>query len=199
MGRDIRIGRRRFMILAGSGLVSLAIPRPSDAAEQSWQAMRSGKAIVLMRHAQAPGTGDPEGFRLGDCRTQRNLSEAGRSDARAVGALFRQNGISAARVYSSQWCRCLDTARLLGLGPVTEQPLLNSFFDSRGDGDRQTRGLQNWMSEQTGSTPIVLVTHQVNITSLTGIFPASGELIVITKPNGGPITVLNRISLTSAG
>lgn len=194
MDNDIRINRRRCLILSGSGLLCLTLDRQSLAAENHWQALRSGQAIVLMRHAQAPGTGDPEGFRLGDCSTQRNLSEAGRTDARTVGALIRANGIPAARVYSSQWCRCLETARLLALGPVTEQPLLNSFFDNRGDGDRQTRGLRDWLTRQVDGAPMILVTHQVNITALTGIFPASGELILIARPDGGRIKVLERMN-----
>ncbi len=193
MDNHLRINRRECLGLVGSGLISLAAGSASIAAEHPWQAVRSAQAVVLMRHAQAPGTGDPAGFRLGDCSTQRNLSQAGRSDARAAGDLFRRNGLTAARVYSSQWCRCLDTARLLDLGPVSEQPLLNSFFDNRGNGDQQTRELRNWLANRTGSTPIVLVTHQVNITALTGIFPASGELIIIAKPNSQPISVLERI------
>lgn len=84
--------------------------------------------FAIMRHALAPGTGDPRNFDLTDCSTQRNLSEAGREQAKAVGELLRKSGIEKAGVYSSQWCRCLDTATLLGLGPVTELPALNSFF-----------------------------------------------------------------------
>jgi hypothetical protein len=85
--------------------------------------------VLLIRHAEAPGTGDPEDFRLGECSTQRNLSKAGSDQARAVGDWLRDRGVERARVYSSQWCRCLETAELLDLGPVAELPGLNSFFD----------------------------------------------------------------------
>ena len=90
-------------------------------------------AVLLIRHALAPGVGDPDGFRLDDCATQRNLSDEGRRQARAIGDWLRARGIGQAHVYSSQWCRCLETAALLDLGPVTELPALNSFFERRQD------------------------------------------------------------------
>ena len=109
-----------------------AAPAPAGAGEAALlAALREGRAVALMRHATAPGTGDPAGFALGDCTTQRNLSAAGREQARATGARLRAAGIAMARIYSSQWCRCLETARLLGLGEVTELPALNSFFGER--------------------------------------------------------------------
>ena len=93
-----------------------------------------------MRHATAPGTGDPAEFQLDDCATQRNLSAVGREQARATGARLRAAGITSAEVYSSQWCRCLETARLLGLGEVLELPALNSFFGERARAAEQSAG-----------------------------------------------------------
>ena len=84
--------------------------------------------VLMLRHANAPGIGDPPNFKLEDCSTQRNLDAAGRAQAQALGRRLAQAGVREARVYSSQWCRCLETARLLNLGPVTPQPALNSFF-----------------------------------------------------------------------
>lgn len=144
-------------------------------------AMKRGEVVALLRHALAPGTGDPDGFRLGDCSTQRNLSPAGQDQARAIGARLRALGLERAEVFSSQWCRCLETARLLGLGEVEELPALNSFFADPGQRSVQTRQLDTWLAAQTSAKPKVLVTHQVNITALTGIVPASGELVIIRR------------------
>ncbi len=91
--------------------------------------------VLMLRHAQAPGVGDPPGFRLDDCATQRNLDDSGRRQARALGSRLANAGVATARVYSSQWCRCLETARLLQLGPVSELPALNSFFERSQDRD----------------------------------------------------------------
>ncbi|MEM6421797.1 MAG: histidine phosphatase family protein, partial [Pseudomonadota bacterium] len=94
-----------------------------------------------MRHALAPGTGDPAAFELRDCATQRNLDARGRAQAVATGQMIRDAGIRIDAVLSSQWCRCLDTARLLDLGPVIEEPALNSFFRDRARGRPQTDDL----------------------------------------------------------
>lgn len=149
--------------------------------------------VLLMRHADAPGTGDPPGMRLGDCSTQRNLSEAGRRQAAAAGALLRSAGMAQAELHSSQWCRCLDTARLLGLGNTQALPLLNSFFSRAGEGRSQTIALKSWLARRKPGLPLVLVTHQVNITELTGIYPDTGELIVLQLSDSDTVRVLGRI------
>ncbi|MBP2306498.1 histidine phosphatase family protein [Azospirillum melinis] len=142
--------------------------------------------IVLMRHAKAPGTGDPAGFRLDDCATQRNLSEDGRTQAARIGGRLRQLGIDEARVLSSQWCRCLDTARLLDLGPVKELPVLNSFFGQQDEEKERITQLRQFLADlPRDGKPVVLVTHQVTVTALTGIFPASGEAVLL-RANGTP-------------
>src|SRR5262245_7996218 len=108
------------------GLPFVAAWHATQAADL-WSALRDGSHLALMRHALAPGNYDPPGFRLGDCTTQRNLSDEGRAQARKAGDLFRANAISAARVFSSQWCRCIDTATLLGFGNVKGQRLINAY------------------------------------------------------------------------
>ena len=158
-----------------------------------WAGLRSGGDIALMRHAEAPGTGDPAGFRLDNCATQRNLSGQGRRQAEDAGALFRSKGIASAAVYSSQWCRCLDTAGGLGLGPVTPQPALNSFFDDAARNPEQTEALRQLIRQRPPGRPLVMVTHQVNITALTGVYPQSGEIIVV-RPENERLTVIGRIS-----
>ena len=113
----------------------------SDNESTLWDALKTGNHIALLRHALAPGTGDPPEFQLGQCTTQRNLSDEGRDQARTIGGLFRENGIHNVRVFSSQWCRCMETAKLLALGPVAELPLLNSFFQNYERRESQTRML----------------------------------------------------------
>lgn len=155
-------------------------------------AVRSGEAVAMMRHALAPGTGDPENFDVNDCNTQRNLSDAGRNQARAIGRMLAEAGIDDARVLTSQWCRCRETAELLEIGSVEEMPALNSFFQNRANRDPQTADLVNRLNEWSANKPLVLVTHQVNITALTGIFPRSGETVVF-RMNGSEAEVLGTI------
>lgn len=135
---------------------------------------------VLMRHAIAPGTGDPANFRLDDCSTQRNLSEEGCEQARRTGEAFRKKNVTVQRVLSSEWCRCLDTAELMDLGPVERFPALNSFFRDRAKGPGQTQQLQEFMvdnHDQPGIT--VMVTHFVNIGAIAGSSVSSGEMVVM--------------------
>ncbi len=144
-----------------------------------------GDHFLMIRHALAPGSGDPAEFRLADPTTQRNLSEAGRRQARAIGSYFRESGLTEARVLTSQWHRCRETARLMGLGPVEDMPSLNSFFQRRSREGPQMRALKDWLAEQDLTRPTLLVTHQVVITSLTGYFPQSGELVIVRRAEDG--------------
>ncbi len=155
----------------------------ADQVDALFASLRDGAAVAIMRHALAPGTGDPADFTLGDCTTQRNLSDEGRAQAAAIGARLRAQGIEAARVFSSRWCRCLETARLLGLGEVEPLPPLDSFFRDRARGPAQTEALREFLSRLPAGPPVVLVSHQVNITALTGVYPQSGE-IVLVRPDG---------------
>lgn len=185
----------KFFVRIAALLIILSAGSPAAFADEAslWQALRSPGHIAIMRHALAPGGGDPDGFQLRDCATQRNLSDGGRDQAKRIGARLRANGVTAARVLSSQWCRCLETARLLGFGAVTELPALNSFFATMSDSDAQTAALQDWIKTQPLTTPTVLVTHQVNITALTDIFPASGELVVLRRTSDGTLTVVGSV------
>lgn len=178
-------------------LASLLAAAPALAADALWAALRGGGHVALMRHATAPGVGDPEGFKVEDCATQRNLSAAGRDEARRIGERFRAQGIAAARVYASQWCRCLDTARLLDLGEITPFAGLNSFFRDGGREAAQTAEVRALIARELASSapaqgPLVLVTHQVNITALSGIFPASGEIVVL-RADGDALMVVGRM------
>ncbi len=162
--------------------------------EALWKAMAADNHFVLVRHALAPGTGDPEAFTIGRRDTQRNLSVEGRRQAKAMGDLFRRNGISRARVFSSEWYRCQDTAELLELGPVQTLPALNSFFHDFTERDATTAALKQWLAKQTLDQPLVLVTHQVNFTAMTGVYPSSGELVIIKRSDGARLEVVGRIA-----
>ena len=149
--------------------------------------------IVLMRHAEAPGNFDPPGFRLGDCATQRTLDDGGRAQARRIGEGLRALGIRQARVLSSQWCRCLETARLLDLGPVEELPALNSFVRDREAGVERVAAVRRFLQAlPAGGAPVVLVTHQVTVTALTGVHPSSGESVLLRANGTGEPAVLGR-------
>ena len=163
-----------------------------------WESLLDGQHVALMRHATAPGVGDPEGFRVDDCRTQRNLSEEGRRQARAIGERFGANGIPRAAVFSSQWCRCLDTARLLGLGEVTPFAGLNSFFRDSGREAASTAAVRALIArESRPGRALVLVTHQVNITALSGVYPASSEIVVL-QVEGDKLSVAGQIPAEGA-
>jgi Histidine phosphatase superfamily (branch 1) len=162
------------------------------AAADLWAALRSPGHLALIRHALAPGTLDPPGWRLGDCSTQRNLSAGGRAQAARMGDLFRANGIAAARLYSSQWCRCLDTATLMRLGDVASQPLLNSFAEDRGGSGPQVEALRAWIGRLQLDGPTLLVTHGVVISALSSTSPASGEIVVMRREADGRLSLQGR-------
>lgn len=182
------------MLTVVTAAQATASERSTDAA--LWKAIAGGGHVVLLRHALAPGTGDPPGFRLGDCASQRNLSDSGRRQAQALGASFRSNGAQEVQVYSSRWCRSLETARLLDLGPVTPLPALDSFFAGRGSESGQTALLRGFVARHRGGPTLVLVTHQINITALTGVYPASGEMLVLR--NGQTLELIGRLAAPAA-
>ncbi len=148
--------------------------------------MKSGGHVLMIRHAQAPGSGDPENFAIGDCSTQRNLDDRGRDQARAIGDWLRLRGIKKARMYSSQWCRCLDTANLMNLGPVTPLPALNSFYDRPQDREPNLKELRLFLSKQKSHDELlILVTHFVTISAISGEAVSSGEGVVLRMEEKG--------------
>lgn len=178
------------------GLFLLAIATPqgafANAEKAGWDALSEG-AIVLFRHALAPGTGDPANFTLDDCSTQRNLDDEGRAQSRRIGDAFRDRNIKVAAVLTSQWCRCRETAELAFPGQSADAPAFNSFFRDRSSGPAQTAEAIRLLRErQDEDGAVVVITHQVNITALTDIFPRSGEGIVVRIADGD-VQVLGRI------
>ncbi|MFD0982732.1 histidine phosphatase family protein [Tropicimonas aquimaris] len=155
----------------------------SMASADDWDALTEPGSIAVMRHALAPGTGDPAAFTLGDCATQRNLDERGREQARMIGEALRERGITFDRVLTSQWCRTRETAALLDVGPVSDAPVLNSFFEDFSTRERQTREALDLIAQSDGH--ILLVSHQVNISALTGRGTRSGEILAIQLTDDG--------------
>jgi broad specificity phosphatase PhoE len=178
----------------------------------------NGKGLViLVRHAETvSGIGDPPGFRLDDCSTQRNLSAEGRAQSRRMGLWFTSRGLVPTAVRSSQWCRCLDTAKeaFAKAVPITAWPALNSTFQGRGDAQAQQAQIQAHLvargQAQTGARgsdarPLargatrvpdfeVWVTHQVLISALTGQYVSMGEMVVARPDAQGRLQLVGRVS-----
>ena len=175
-------------------LALLLVPA-TGIADDRFAPLAEARTVAIMRHALAPGNGDPPGFRLDDCTSQRNLDDRGRAQARAVGAAIRASGARIDRVLTSQWCRCRETAELLDLGEVEEFPALNSFYEDRSTADAQTRELRDFLASLPPDRTVMLVTHQVNITALTGRAVGSGEVFLLRLHPHGQVEVLAEITV----
>jgi phosphohistidine phosphatase SixA len=157
--------------------------------------MKAGGHILMIRHALAPGTGDPSNFQIGDCSTQRNLDDRGREQARSIGKWLRSKGVTSSRVYSSQWCRCLETADLIDMGPVTELPALNSFYDLTENRESNLKALRKFIAQQrSDGALIILVTHYVTIAAITDEGVSSGEGVLIEIQRDAPYRIVGRLS-----
>ena len=181
---------RVFTALLGLSLMTAAV-----AAEDGWLALSQPGNVVLFRHATAPGIGDPANFELFDCSTQRNLNDKGRAEARQLGDRFRSRKIEVAAVVTSQWCRTRETARLAFGDVVKDEPAFNSTFRASGEiSDAQTAQARALLAEWRGPGVLVVFSHQVNITALTGVYPASAEGVVLRLAADGSLKVLGTIS-----
>lgn len=169
--------------LLAAGLLPALVSAADASAERAWQALSDG-AVVLFRHANAPGVGDPPGISLADCATQRNLDEAGREQARRIGRRFAERGVRVGAVLTSQWCRARETATLaFGKAQVREEPAFNSFFGAPDRRSPQTERARAIIAGWRGPGVLVVTTHQVNITALTGVGTASAEGMVVRPPS----------------
>ena len=149
----------------------------------NWQPAKEGNKVILIRHSLAPGSGDPSGFQIKDCKTQRNLSKEGIDQSKKIGKLFKINQIKIDQVLSSQWCRCKDTAKF-AFKNYKEFSALNSTFQPPYDKNarKQIRELKNYIKNWKGNgSNLVLVTHYVIITAITDTVPRSGEIVIIDK------------------
>lgn len=173
------MNRRRLLLQSLPGL--LMHPALANANGSAQLAALRTSGVLLLRHAQTEaGIGDPPGFRLDDCSTQRNLSEAGRRQARSAGESLRRAGIRFDRVVSSAWCRCIDTATLMCPDMnVDILPALNSLFAGQGDREAQTAALRAWLGALPQAHTVLAVTHQVNVLALTGVNLSMGEAVLL--------------------
>jgi phosphohistidine phosphatase SixA len=179
--------RMRFAIFAAIlGFCSTAEIAVADDAADAWKALRAGGHVALMRHADAPGgAGDPPGFRVDDCATQRNLSEKGRADAEKIGSQLKREGIAFEKILSSPWCRCIDTARLLNLGMVETEATFGNIVVLKDQRQTLTTGARALIARWTAGGNLLVVTHGANIQALTGVWLASGEIVVVKGGSDG--------------
>jgi phosphohistidine phosphatase SixA len=181
------------LVMLGAALANGAV-----AAADGWAVLKQPGHVVFMRHSDAPGSGgygDPPGYRLDDCTTQRNLSEEGRAHARRTGEAFRKNGIGFDRVLTSPWCRCKETAELaIGKAAEVFAPLSNLV--GRGEHrEPQVKALKAYLAGFDGKMRVLLVTHGIVINALTGIQPASGEMVIVKPGPGGEPKVAGRLQV----
>ena len=155
----------------------------SHTSAQNWKPVQDGNKIILIRHALAPGGGDPAGFKIDDCKTQRNLNQTGINQSKKIGKLFKKNKVVIDQVLSSQWCRCKDTAKY-AFGMYKEFSALNSTFQSQYNKNeaRQLKELYSFVKNWDGKGKnLVLVTHYSIITAVTNVVPGSGEIVITDK------------------
>jgi phosphohistidine phosphatase SixA len=175
-------GIRRNRLLSFTLFMLFAAAAPAD--EKLWELLRSGGQVVFMRHAiTTPGVGDPAGFRVEDCATQRNLTAEGKQTARRIGEAFRARGVPLGEILSSRWCRCTETAQL-AFGRYQLWTELNSLYQDPGARDKQTQAVRKRVAAHRGPDNLILVSHGANILPLTGIHPSPGGMVILTP--GGP-------------
>lgn len=186
---------RRREVLLGTAALLLAARAGAQSAVL-WSELQAGGAGILLRHAQTEaGIGDPPGFRIGDCATQRNLSDDGRRQSQRIGTALAVRAVRIDQVLSSQWCRCLETARLaFPKATVEPYPALNSFFEDRSTEAQQTREVAARIAAIRAPSNVVFVTHHVNILALTGVAVGSGEAVLV-RSVGGSMRMLGRLVL----
>ena len=184
--RLIGLGLMFLMLMPVSGLSADTPQEPVRAA-----LAQTGANVVFMRHALAPGYGDPDNFQIEDCNTQRNLDEAGRRQAEAIGRYFREHQITFTAILSSRWCRCTQTAELLNYGSWSEFDGLNSFFQGHVDRQETLALLKDKLGSLSSDDMVLMVTHQVVISAITDISPPSGGLVVYntSTQNAKPVRV----------
>ena len=170
----------------------------SHSSAQNWKPAQEGNKVILIRHSLAPGGGDPTGFKIDDCKTQRNLNRAGINQSKKIGKLFKKNKVPIDQVLSSQWCRCKDTAKY-AFKSYKEFTALNSTFQSpyNKNEPKQLKELYNFVKKWDGDGKnLVLVTHYSIITAVTNAVPSSGEIIITDKNFKVISTIATEIKMT---
>lgn len=176
-------------------LVALLVTFPALAGEEILARLAEPRTHAVMRHALAPGSGETENFDLFDCATQRNLSQDGVRQAQRAGDLVRKAGVQVDHVWSSFYCRCLDTARELELGPVERRSDLNFFGQDEGSNRRRTVAILKELAALPPGETAIVVTHSSNATALTGVRPLSGEIQVVRVTESGELELLGSVEV----
>tara|TARA_X000000368_G_scaffold415719_1_gene408043 strand:- start:1114 stop:1668 length:555 start_codon:yes stop_codon:yes gene_type:complete len=163
-------------------LISLILPRESYSNEKIAELLKEGGKVIFIRHAIAPGNGDPINFDLFDCSTQRNLNKDGILQSKKIGLFFIKNEIQIDKVFSSEWCRCMYTANI-AFNNFEKFSALNSFYDPRfaKNKTKQIKNLKKYINNWNSKKNLVLVTHFVVILEILGIGVSSGELAISDK------------------
>ena len=171
-------------------LISLTISIKAISNEKLIDVLKEGGKLIFIRHAHAPGNGDPENFNIKDCLTQRNLNQIGKDQSTKIGLFFTENSIQIDKILSSQWCRCKDTA-FLAFKNFEEKSFLNSFYDPKfkKNKKKQINKLKKYISNWSSEKNLVLVTHYVVILEILNINTKSGQIIVSDK-NFNPLKSL---------
>ena len=158
------------------------IPNNSYSSENVVKFLKEGKKIVFIRHALAPGNGDPNNFDIKDCSTQRNLNDEGRAQSKRIGNFFEKNNIKIDKVLSSEWCRCKDTAKI-AFGKFETFSALNSFYETRfsKNKSKQMKDLKEYISKWESDSNLIIVTHYVVILDILDRGTSSGEMIISDK------------------
>ena len=162
--------------------ITINLPIKVESNQNLITELKKGGKLIFIRHAYAPGGGDPENFNLYDCNTQRNLSPSGRDQARKIGNFFQDNKIPIDKVYSSEWCRCKETASI-AFNKYETKNFLNSFFSSQfaKNKDPQMKKLKKFIKNWDENKNLIFVTHYVVISESLNYTPSSGEIIVSNK------------------
>ena len=162
--------------------INIFVVNSAYSVEEVLTSLKEGGKIIFIRHALAPGNGDPENFDLNDCSTQRNLNQRGIEQSKFIGNIFNKNQIKIENVYSSEWCRCIDTAKFAFKNYQTFSAL-NSFYDIRFEAneERQITQLKEFINQWNGKENIIFVTHFVVISSMLNIGTSSGEIVITDK------------------
>ena len=169
---------RLFLII----FISISFPVKADLNDNLKKQLKNGGNLIFIRHAYAPGGGDPDNFKISNCSTQRNLNEDGKKQSRKIGQFFIKNNISIDKVLSSEWCRCKDTAKI-AFDRFETKNFLNSFFSSKfaNNKNQQIRDLKEYIKNWESDKNLVLVTHYVLITEVLNYSPSSGEIVISDK------------------
>ncbi|MDB3894600.1 histidine phosphatase family protein [Candidatus Pelagibacter sp.] len=162
--------------------ITISTPVKADSKQNLINELKKGGKIIFIRHAYAPGGGDPTNFDIKDCSTQRNLNNEGRKQAKKIGNFFKNNNIITDKVYSSEWCRCQETA-LIGFKKFETKNFLNSFFSNKFSLNRvpQMKNLKKFVNNLNHDKNIIFVTHYVVISESLNYTPSSGEIVVSNK------------------